>query len=112
LPLVAVVVLLTACGDSGPADRMLQQPEDLKRGRNLFVGSCMGYCHSMQDAKKDIPYLFDCEWLHGGSDDQIFTTITNGVEGTKMLGVGNKLPEGSTDTWRLVAFLKSERRPC
>ncbi len=91
---------------------MLQQPKEIKRGRNLFVGSCMGYCHSMQAVNKEAPFLFVCLWLHGGSDQQIFTTITNGIEGTKMQGVADKLPEGSVDTWRLVAFLKSERKSC
>lgn len=110
--LVTVIALLSACSDPSPADKMLQQPGELKRGRSLFVGSCMGYCHSRQTAKKEVPYLFDCQWLHGGSDQQIFTSITNGVKGTLMQGVGNKLPDGSTDTWRIVAFLKSERRPC
>jgi hypothetical protein len=52
----------------------------------------------------------DCVWLHGGSDQEIFNTIFNGVEGTRMIGFGGKLPEGDQDIWKLVAHLKKKRQ--
>ena len=54
-----------------------------------------------------MPSLFDCEWKHGASDQEIFNSISNGVPGTRMLGWGKALPQGDDDVWRVVAYLRS-----
>jgi len=105
-------VCLAGCDSASPADRYLQDAAALKRGKSIFVGTCGAYCHSFSPVLRDAPYLFDCTWAHGGSDDEIFATISNGVPNTRMIGFGGKLPEGDADTWRVVAFLKSQRRGC
>jgi cytochrome c oxidase cbb3-type subunit III len=105
-------LLAAACAPSSPAERFAKDPEALKRGKAIFTGSCGAYCHSATKDKRDAPYLFDCEWLHGGSDEQIHATITNGVPGTRMIGFGDKMPQGDDDIWRVVAYLKSQREPC
>ena len=104
---------LAACSPAPPssrAEQMLGNPADVKRGKSIFVGTCGAYCHSITKDFRDAPYLFDCEWLHGGADEQIFATISNGVPGTRMIGFKDKLPQGDDDIWRLVAYLKSERK--
>jgi mono/diheme cytochrome c family protein len=110
--LATMSLTLAACtqAPSSPAERMLGNPADVKRGKSIFVGTCGAYCHSMTKDFRDAPYLFDCEWLHGGADEQIFATISNGVPGTRMIGFKDKLPQGDDDIWRLVAYLKSERK--
>lgn len=90
-----------------PAARHAKDPESLKRGKGLFVGTCGAYCHGLQPGNRDAPYLFDCEWKHGGSDREIFDVIRAGVPQTRMQGFAGRLPEGDEDIWRLVAFLKS-----
>jgi mono/diheme cytochrome c family protein len=88
-----------------PVPTMLKTPADLERGRALFVGTCGAYCHHMTPGPGDAPYLFDCDWLHGGSDAEIFHTISTGVPGTRMVAFGGALPD--QDIWRLVTYLRS-----
>jgi len=81
----------------------------VKRGKSLFIGVCGAYCHSFHDgARGDVPDLFDCEWKNGTSDEQIFQIISNGVVGTRMVGFKTVMPDGDTDIWKLVAFLRVE----
>lgn len=114
IALLLLLATLGACSGAGgsPADRYLQDPAALARGKGLFIGTCGAYCHSMTPDARDAPYLFDCQWLHGGSDEAVFQTISHGVPGTRMIGFGGKLPEGDADIWKLVAYLKSRRASC
>lgn len=87
-----------------------QSPADVARGKALFTGTCGAYCHrpsgpTAGEAKSDAPSLFDCDWLHGGSDAQIFHTISAGVEGTRMVAFGGALPD--EEIWRIIAYLRS-----
>ncbi len=109
--LVAPVALFGAsgCGESeSPAARFAGDPEALKRGRSLFVGTCGAYCHGLQPGNRDAPYLFDCEWKHGGRDDEIFRTIRAGVPNTRMQAFADRMPEGDDDLWKIVAFIRSK----
>lgn len=92
---------------------LMADREALARGEALFVGSCAGYCHTLgAEATTDASFLFDCEWKHGGSDQDIFDTVTKGVPETRMVGYGANFPEGEADLWRLIAFLRSRQQPC
>ncbi len=103
-----------AGNNAQPADTAVhsppQSPADVARGRALFTGTCSGYCHrpsasAAREPASDAPSLFDCEWLHGGSDAQVFHTITTGVAGTRMVAFGGALPD--EDIWRIIAYLRS-----
>ena len=111
-----VTFIVVACGDTSetgsPADALLADADAVSRGRSLFVGTCAGYCHKLTPERVDAVYLFDCEWKHGGSDREIFNTVTNGVPNTRMVGFGSNFPEGESDLWRIIAFLKSNRDSC
>jgi len=96
--LLAVLALLVA--------PVAQAEADVHRGEQLFTALCSAYCHGRDPGKREAPYLFDCEWLHGGSDQEIFATISNGVPNTRMVPFGGKLPNGDDDIRNLVAFLK------
>ncbi|MCB1693211.1 MAG: c-type cytochrome [Pseudomonadales bacterium] len=87
----------------------MKDPAHLKRGEMIYTGTCGGYCHNRSSGVADAPNLFDCTWLHGGSDEEIFHTITTGVPGTRMIGFGGKLPKGDEDIWSVIAYLKSKR---
>jgi hypothetical protein len=57
---------------------------------------------------RDAPDLFDCEWLHGSSDAELFQVISQGVPDTEMLPFGGKLdPEV---LWKIIAFLRDASR--
>ena len=114
--LLWVPVLLISCGPQegnlSRADEFLADPAAVERGRLIFVGTCAGYCHRLTPEVIDAVYLFDCEWKHGGSDQQIFYTVTTGVPNTRMIGFGTNFPEGEDDLWKVIAYLKSNRPQC
>lgn len=83
---------------------------DSARGEILFRSICGGYCHATDPGGREAPFLFDCEWKLGGTDSDIFATISAGVPGTRMIAFGGKLPEGDSDIWSLVAYLRRESR--
>jgi len=100
---------VAAAAEESPAVAFVKDPAAVKRGRSLFIGTCGAYCHSLHDgARGDVPDLFDCAWKDGGSDEEIFRSIADGVAGTRMVGFKKAMPEGETDVWKLVAFLRSE----
>ena len=115
-----VMASLTACGESeAPApvelsvvEAFMQDPEALNRGQALFIGTCAGYCHKTTPEETDAVFLFDCQWKHGGSDQEIFDTVTVGVPNTRMVGFGSNFPEGEDDLWKIIAYLRTNQRPC
>lgn len=110
--ILAAVLLVSACSHhkkESPADKYMKDPAALARGKAIFVGTCSGYCHAIGHRHGDVPNLFDCKWINGGSDYQIFHTISYGVKGTRMIGFKGKLPDGNKDIWRVIAYLKSQR---
>jgi len=109
-------IILTKCGEAEDvvslADSYMIDPEAVKRGRLLFVGTCAGYCHKLTPERVDALYLFDCEWKHGSSDQEIFNTVTSGVPNTRMLGFGTNFPEGENDLWKIIAFIRMSSPQC
>ena len=77
------------------------------RGEQLFTALCAAYCHSRDPGHREAPFLFDCEWVHGGSEDEIFATVSNGVPGTRMMAFGGKLPNGDDDIRNLIGFISA-----
>ena len=107
---------LGGCGETSNegtlADSFLGNEVAIQRGRLIFAGTCAGYCHKLTSERSDAPYLFDCEWAHGGSDKDIYNTITKGVSGTRMMAFGENFPEGAEDLWKVIAYLKTNRESC
>ncbi len=106
----AVAFSLAGCGGSAPsADdpvaALLKEPASVQRGKDLFLGTCSAYCHKTTNVASEAPFLFDCDWLHGGSGKEIFATITHGVPNTRM--VSFKEAFSDKDIWMIVAYLKS-----
>ena len=111
LLIAGTAALLVACDSKNandPVPGLQKDPAAIERGKQIFVGTCGAYCHKMTDAQSDAPYLFDCAWLHGGSDQEIFNTITHGVSKTRMVPFGGALPD--EDIWKIVAYLKSQSK--
>lgn len=94
-----------AAAAEDPVPALLAAPADVARGKALFIGTCGAYCHRPTPGPGDAPFLFDCDWLHGGSNKEVFHTISTGVPGTRMVPFGGALQDA--DIWRLVAYLKS-----
>jgi len=103
--------VLAGCGGSNtttsddPVPALLKDPAAVQRGKDLFLGTCSAYCHKTTNVASEAPFLFDCDWLHGGSSKEIFHTITNGVKGTRMVSFHDAFSD--QDRWAIVAYLKS-----
>src|SRR5262249_18367704 len=90
-----------------PAQQYLRDPAAIARGKSVFVGTCGAYCPSIQGVERDAPSLFDCTWVHGSSDAQIFDVISKGVPNSRMPAWHAALPDGDNDIWKVIAFLRS-----
>ncbi|GAB5499801.1 MAG: hypothetical protein PsegKO_21120 [Pseudohongiellaceae bacterium] len=116
---VSIILALVSCGgdestvpeELAPVETFLLDPVALERGRALYEGSCASFCHEVEDPDLAVN-LFDCEWRHGSEDAVLFDIITRGIPDTRMVGFGENFPEGEQDTWRLVAFLRSQQTQC
>jgi len=116
---VSACVALVGCSSEDPVapesisavDMYIQDPVALARGRALYEGSCASFCHEVEDPDLAVN-LFDCEWRHGSEDEDLFDIITRGIPDTRMVGFGENFPEGEQDTWRLVAYIRSQQPQC
>jgi mono/diheme cytochrome c family protein len=109
LLLVIVAIALFACdkdAQQSPAAIYENDPAAVKRGKLVFAGTCGAYCHKLDKGQGGFPYLFDCAWQHGGSDEEIFKTIRDGVPDTQMVGFGGALPDGDEDIWKIIAYIR------
>ena len=112
-------LFLIACGQEEvaspenptPADIYLSDPLAIERGRAIYEGSCASFCHAVEPDDLAVN-LFDCEWHHGSSAEELFDIITRGIADTRMVGFGENFPEGLDDTWRVVAYLLSNQSNC
>ncbi|MBL4819677.1 MAG: c-type cytochrome [Gammaproteobacteria bacterium] len=113
--------LLFACSDGGESggsaepsrvQAFMADPAAVERGEALFIGTCAGYCHTLTRTDTDALFLFDCQWKHGGKDEEIFNTVTVGIPNTRMVGFGANFPEGEDDLWKIIAYLKTNQEPC
>ena len=123
LILVFGVILpgMVACGDAEPnevpieltvVEGFMADTAAVVRGEALYEGSCAGFCHTREPADTDALFLFDCDWKHGGTDQEIFDIVTVGVPDTRMVGFGSNFPEGDDDLWKIIAFLRSNQHSC
>jgi cytochrome c oxidase cbb3-type subunit III len=79
------------------------QPEAIRDGQSLFRNGC-AMCHGAEaHGGLKGPSLSSGRFTHGGSDDSLFRTITQGVPGTPMPG-SNLAPE---QVWKVVTYLRS-----
>jgi cytochrome c oxidase cbb3-type subunit 3 len=75
----------------------------IAEGTSLFRANCSP-CHGL-GARGGArgPDLTSGRWTHGGSDAEIFRTISAGVPGTQMPANGFE----DSETWAIVAYLRS-----
>ena len=110
--IIALIVLCCGCDSPSPAEKFAADPAALKRGKSIFVGTCGGYCHGVTPGPRDAPFLFDCVWKNGDSDEDLFRVIADGIPETRMVSFRGALPEGDDDIWRLVAFIRAAGHSC
>ncbi|MBI3796825.1 MAG: c-type cytochrome [Deltaproteobacteria bacterium] len=107
-----IVLLDFSASAETPVDTSVKNPfagnaEAIATGKMLFEAACTGYCHATATANRAgrCPNLFDCEWKHGGSDGEVFHSVTEGVPKTEMVGFKGRVPDEML--WKVIAYLRS-----
>lgn len=77
---------------------------DIEAGRALFVTNCVA-CHAADGTGGIGPDLTDAEWIHGGTLDQITTTVNEGVLAKGMIAWGPIL--GDDKVAQVTAYVHS-----
>ncbi len=120
--------MLASCGESEPpvaaplpptpeiiVAGYANDPAALQRGQNLFLGSCVSFCHNLieeQPNQADALFLFDCQWTHARDDGEIFRVIKKGIPDTRMVGFGENFPDGDNDVWKIIAYIRQVQDNC
>ncbi len=93
-----------------PAGKEVKNPfegksEAIKEGENIFNAKC-SECH-MDGTGGAGPNLTDDIWIYGGSDAEVFETISYGRKG----GMPSWKSElGADNIWKVIAFIRSIHR--
>src|SRR4051812_17736293 len=83
---------------SAPAEKNpFETPVDLKQGGSLYQTHC-SYCHGAFGEGGRGPDLTSGEYIHGGSDSELYVTIRNGAPGSEMPAV----KVSDDEVWRMV----------
>jgi putative heme-binding domain-containing protein len=91
-----------------PRDNPLQgNATAIKQGQNIYRGRC-GVCHGVDAKGYRGSDLTTGDWVHGGTDPQIFKTIRTGVPGTEMPGNPNMSEE---EIWMVISYLRTLSAP-
>ena len=93
----------------------MNDPAALRRGQDLFLGSCVSFCHNLVEEEPDQAdalFLFDCQWTHAQDNAEIFRIIKEGVPDTRMVGFGENFPEGDNDVWKIIAYIRQSQDNC
>ena len=91
-----------------PRDNPLQgNATAIKQGQNIYRGRC-GVCHGIDAKGYRGSDLTTGDWVHGGTDPQIFKTIRTGVPGTEMPGNPNLSEE---EIWMVISYLRTLSAP-
>jgi putative heme-binding domain-containing protein len=111
---VLLAALLLACAvpaqaqrQAQPANPMLDNPQAVQQGGDIYAKTCTG-CHGPEGAAGEIgPAIVSGEQADRRNDTQILTTIRNGVSGTPMPAFAGKLADD--DILRVGAYLHALR---
>ena len=91
----------------GKTNPLAGDPKAVDQGRNIYRGRC-GVCHGIDTKGYRGSDLTTGDWVHGGTDDQIFKTISLGVPGTEMPANPNM---SSDEVWMVLAYLRTLSAP-
>lgn len=108
--LYRLAICALACAAAGAQTRtnpFAGSPEVAESGRAVFRVYCTP-CHGIRAQGGHGPDLTRGVYSHGGSDDDLFRTISDGVAGTEMPEFKGDINEA--DIWRIIVFLRSIAR--
>jgi len=97
-----LLLLTTAIGWAQVPDKNpFTKFEDMAEGRRLYRLDCVN-CHGMDGKSGRGTRLASKFRRHGGSDREMFRTISDGVQGTEMPG----LWRDAESVWKILAFVR------
>lgn len=73
-----------AIGVTADNVQLMEDESNLANGQKIFESNCVS-CHLIDGGGNIGPNLTDKYWKHGGSIQDVFTTVENGVTGTAMV---------------------------
>ncbi len=101
-----LLMLLGSCAWLLPAQQEASNPftspEDVAAGGRIFRAHC-AVCHGPEGTGGRATDLTRGEFRHGGSDQELFDTISNGIEGTDMPALFHQ----GKQVWQVVAYVRS-----
>src|SRR5512139_693056 len=81
--------------------------ESVEEGGKIFAASCQG-CHGERGTGGFGPNLTGKSWKYGGSDAELFATVSGGRPGGMPSFEGTL---GATRIWKVIAYVRSVGKP-
>ena len=98
---VALLLALWAWAQA-PTERLFNARVDPEQGRKLWSANC-AVCHGAEGKGGRGPDLTSGKFRHGGTDDDLYRAMRNGIPGTEMPG----FPLSGVESMQLLAFVRA-----
>ena len=100
---LGVALLLASCACAqAPTERLFNAKVDPEQGRKLWSANC-AICHGPEGKGGRGPDLTSGKFRHGGTDDDLYRAMRNGIPGTEMPG----FPLSGVESMQLLAFVRA-----
>ncbi|MGO9254691.1 MAG: c-type cytochrome [Bryobacteraceae bacterium] len=100
---LSVAVLLASWAwAQAPTESLFNARVDPEQGRKLWSANC-AVCHGPEGKGGRGPELTSGKFRHGGTDDDLYGAMRNGIPGTEMPG----FPLGGVESMQLLAYVRA-----
>jgi putative heme-binding domain-containing protein len=98
---VALLLVSWVCAQA-PTERLFNAKVDPEQGRKLWSANC-AVCHGAEGKGGRGTDLTSGKFRHGGTDDDLYRAVRNGIPGTEMPG----FPLSGVESMQLLAFVRA-----